>query len=136
MLRLHDTPTPETDALLSRAMFPDPARVQAALRRYRADPEWQLHTWVVNGTPVSAAGLTVQGGVGTVLHIGTHPGLAGQGYARALLRGLLQALNLHALTASTDDTAADFYRRSGFHVDEIPSPWERRRYRCTLTLDR
>lgn len=73
MLRLHTPPTPGTDALLTRAMYPDPARIQATLRRYRTDPDWQLHTWEVSGLTISAAGLTINGDAGTVQHLGTHP---------------------------------------------------------------
>ncbi|BBN94066.1 hypothetical protein DEIGR_102453 [Deinococcus grandis] len=135
MLRLHATPTPDTDALLTRAMSPDPARIQAALHRARTDPDWHLHTWEVAGQVVCAATLTVHGAHGTVRHIGTHPDHARQGYARALLHALMGTLDLHTLTAETDDDAADFYRRSGFHVQEIPSPWDRRRSRCTLTRE-
>ncbi|MCD0176381.1 GNAT family N-acetyltransferase [Deinococcus sp. 14RED07] len=131
MLRLHTPPTPDTDALLTRAMFPDPARLQATLRRYRTDPDWQLHTWEVSGMAVSAAGLTVSGHAGTVQHLGTHPDHARQGHARALLHSLMTALNLDTLSADTDEDAADFYRRSGFRIQELPSQWERRRYRCT-----
>ncbi len=135
-VRLHATPTSDTDALLTRAMSPDPQRIQAALHRYRTDPAWQLHTWEVAGQAVCAAGLTTQGTHGTVRHIGTHPDHARQGHARALLHALMDTLHLHTLTADTDDDAADFYRRSGFSVHEIPSPWDRRRYRCTLTRER
>ncbi|GGR89053.1 GNAT family N-acetyltransferase [Deinococcus sedimenti] len=135
MLRLHATPTPDTDALLTRAMSPDPARIQAALHRARTDPDWQLHTWEAGGKVVCAATLTVHGAHGTVRYIGTHPTHTGQGHARALLHALMNTLHLHTLTAETDDDAADFYRRSGFHVQEIPSPWDRRRYRCTLTRE-
>ncbi|NTY01683.1 GNAT family N-acetyltransferase [Deinococcus sp. JMULE3] len=135
MLRLHATPTPDTDALLTRAMAPETQRIQAALHRYRTDPDWQLHTWEVAGQVVCAAGLTTQGTHATVLHIGTHPDHTGQGHARALLHALMDTLHLHTLTAETDDDAADFYRHSGFHVQEIPSPWDRRRYRCTLTRE-
>ncbi|GGK94655.1 GNAT family N-acetyltransferase [Deinococcus radiotolerans] len=132
MLRLQATPTPDTDALLARAMFPDPARIRAALHRARTNPDWQLHTWEMDGQTVCAVGLTVQDRAGTVEHIGTHPDHAHQGHARALLHALMDTLDLHILTADTDEDAADFYRRSGFHVHEIPSPWDRRRYRCTL----
>ncbi|WP_119674524.1 GNAT family N-acetyltransferase [Deinococcus sp. RM] len=135
MLRLHATPTPDTDALLTRAMSPDPQRIQAALHRYRTDPDWQLHTWEVAGQAVCAATLTVHGQGGTVRYIGTHPDHTGQGHARALLHALMNTLDLHTLTAETDDDAADFYRRSGFHVQEISSPWDRRRSRCTLTRE-
>ncbi|WP_291429313.1 GNAT family N-acetyltransferase [Deinococcus sp.] len=131
MLRLHVPLTPETDALLTRAMFPDPARLQATLRRYRTDPDWQLHIWEVSGLPVSAAGLTINGDAGTVQHLGTRPDHTRQGHARALLHGLTTALNLGTLSADTDEDAADFYRRSGFRTQELPSPWGRR-YRCTL----
>jgi len=132
MLRLHATPTPDTDALLTRAMFPDPARIQTDLQPYRPDPGWQLHTWEVAGQVVCAAGLTVHAQDGTIRHIGTHPDHARQGHARALLHALMDALDLHTLTADTDEDAAEFYRRSGFSVHEIPSPWDRCRYRCTL----
>ena len=136
MLRLHATPTPDTDALLTRAMSPDPARIQAALHRYRTDPDWQIHTWEFAGQAVCAAGLTAHAQDGTVRHIGTHPDHTGQGHARAPLHALMDALDLHTLTADTDEDAADFYRRSGFSVHEIPSPWDRRRYHCTLTRER
>ncbi|AKH17793.1 GNAT family N-acetyltransferase [Deinococcus soli (ex Cha et al. 2016)] len=136
MLRLHATTTPDTDALLTRAMSPDPARIQAALHRYRTDPDWQIHTWEVAGQAVCAAGFTVQGSHGAVRHIGTHPDHTGQGHARALLHALMDTLDLHTLTADTDEDAADFYCRSGFSVHEIPSPWDRRGYRCTLTRER
>lgn len=76
--------------------------------------------------------MTTQGTHATVRYIGTHPDHTGQGYARALLHSLMTALNLHTLSADTDGDAADFYRRSGFHIQELPSQWERRRYRCTL----
>lgn len=99
MLRLHAAPTPDTDALLTRAMFPDPARIQTGLQPYRTDH-------------------------------------ARQGHARALLHALMDTLDLRTLTADTDGDAADFYRRSGFSVHEIPSSWDRRRYRCTLTRER
>ncbi|ALW89508.1 GNAT family N-acetyltransferase [Deinococcus actinosclerus] len=132
MLRLHATPTPDTDALLARAMFPDPARIQTGLQPYRTDPGWQLHTWEVAGQVVCAAGLTTQGTHATVRHIVTHPDHARQGHARALLHALMDTLDLRTLTADTDGDAAGFYRRSGFSVQEIPSPWDRR-YRCTLS---
>ncbi|MXV19796.1 GNAT family N-acetyltransferase [Deinococcus xianganensis] len=135
MLRLHATPTPDTDALLTRAMSPDPQRIQAALHRYLSNPDCQLHTGEVAGQAVCAATLTVHGYDGTVRHIGTHSDHARQGHARALLHALMDTLHLHTLTADTDEDAADFYRRSGFSVHEIPSPWDRRRSRCTLTRE-
>ncbi|MBZ9752429.1 GNAT family N-acetyltransferase [Deinococcus sp. HMF7604] len=117
-------------ALLTRAMFPNPVRVQAELEAYRTDPARQVWVWEAQGQPASAAGLRIEGRHATLLHIATAPGQERQGYGGALLRAVTGHLDLLTLSAETDDSAADFYRRCGLTVQEVPSPWVGRRYRC------
>ncbi|MBZ9713276.1 GNAT family N-acetyltransferase [Deinococcus multiflagellatus] len=121
--------TPATEALLRQAMFPDPDRMAAELDRYRQGPRLVL-AWAFAGQVVSAVGLEVNGDAATILHLGTHPDHARQGHARTLLREVARHLNLRTLTAETDDEAAGFYRRCGFVLQAMPSPWSRARYRC------
>lgn len=126
--------SPELEALLSRAMFPDPERIRRALKSYRTDPTCRIFTWMVEGHPVSAAGIRQHDGGVEVLHLSTAPGEEGRGYARALLHTLAAHLSASHMVAETDDGAVEFYRRAGFEVTPIPSSWERARYRCVLTL--
>lgn len=72
-------------------MFPDPARVASTLEAYRVDLERRLFSWNVDGQPVCAAGLSVDGRTATLLHLDTpiqsSPGRAmcGRGYRRSRL---------------------------------------------------
>ncbi|CAM4394917.1 GNAT family N-acetyltransferase [Deinococcus marmoris] len=133
MLRPASLLTPEIAALLSRAMFPDPARIERTLEAYRTEGEQRLFVWDVGGQTVSAAGLRVSGRAAEVLHIGTHPDAGEKGYGRGLLRAIAAHLNLSQLMAETDDDSVEFYRRSGFEIMEAPARGGRRRYLCTLT---
>ena len=51
--------TEDAAALLTLAMWPDPARIRAALGRYASDPELQVWGWQVERRTVCAAGLRV-----------------------------------------------------------------------------
>ena len=125
--------TPGVPDLLALAMYPDPDRVRAGLQGYALDPDRQVWTWMVDGTAVSAAGLSASGTRAELLHLGTRPHARGQGTARSLLLAVMRELHLTVLTAETDDSAAGFYRRCGFEVTPTPSRWGAR-YRCALTL--
>ncbi|GGM14070.1 GNAT family N-acetyltransferase [Deinococcus aerophilus] len=130
---IHTEPTPATEELLTRAMFPDPVRIARALATYRTAEDRRIFAWKTGGEVVSAAGLHVGHGEAEVLHVGTRPDMEGQGYGRALLHAVLIRLQLNRMTAETDDDAVDFYRRSGFGVVETQDRGGRRRYLCTLT---
>lgn len=108
MLRPAPALSPEIAALLSRAMFPDPARIARALAAYRTEPDRAVFVWEVGGVAVSAAGVRVAGAEAEVLHIGTRPDGTGQGHGRALLWAIAAHLKLSRLVAETDDAAVDF----------------------------
>ncbi|GMA16165.1 GNAT family N-acetyltransferase [Deinococcus metallilatus] len=133
MLTEAETLTPELETLLARAMFPHPERIRRTLEEYRSDPERHVFAWVMDGQPVSAAGLRQHGEAVEVLHLGTAAGEEGRGHARALLRALAAHLNAAPLVAETDDNAVGFYRRAGFEVTTAPPKGGRPRYLCTLT---
>jgi GNAT superfamily N-acetyltransferase len=128
--------TPELGALLARAMFPDPERVQQELAAYRSGAGGQVFAWEIGGKVVSAAGLRLEDdGPGAELrHIGTAPAHTGRGYGRALLYAAAEALAVQTLWAQTDDGEVGFYCRLGFVVSAVPSPWKVNRYLCRLTL--
>lgn len=136
MLRPAPALSPEIAALLSRAMFPDPARIARALAAYRTEPDRAVFVWEVGGVAVSAAGVRVAGAEAEVLHIGTRPDGTGQGHGRALLWAIAAHLKLSRLVAETDEDAVGFYCRSGFEIGGAPDRGERRRFLCTLTLER
>ena len=121
------------DALLARAMFPDPERIARQRAAYHVPGGPPVFVWEVAGRVVSAAGLHVTGDHAEILHVGTDPAHAGRGYARALLHAVADHLDLTTLSAETDDGAAAFYRRTGFRVEAAPTRNGRARYRCTLT---
>ncbi len=124
----------ETGALLALAMWPDPARIQAALERYDTDPGLQVWGWQVEGRPVCAAGLRVLGRSAETLHIGTRADSRRRGHAQRLVRAVATHLNLTLLEAETDDDSVEFYRRAGFGVRETAGRGGHVRYHCTLTL--
>lgn len=128
--------TPEIAALLGRAMFPDPERMVRALEAYRTEADRKVFVWMVGGEPVCAAGLRVAGPEAEVLHIGTRLDQVGRGFGHELLRGIAASLGLSQLTAETDEDAVGFYRRGGFEVRNAPNRGERRRFFCTLSLER
>lgn len=128
--------TPEISALLGRAMFPGPERLVRALEAYRTEPDRLVFVWEISGEPVCAAGLRVTGSEAEVLHIGTRLDGVGHGFGRELLRAIAAHLKLSRLTAETDEDSVGFYRRSGFEVRDAPNRGERRRFLCTLILER
>ena len=120
-------------ALLALAMWPDPARIQAALGRYASDPELQVWGWRVARQTVCAAGLRVAGQSAEILHIGTRADSRQKGHAQNLLLAVAERLSLTRLEAETDDAAVEFYRRAWFGVQETAGRGGHVRYRCTLT---
>lgn len=127
------TLTPEVQALLARAMFPEPARIAEALAAYQSEPDRRLCGWETDGQLRSAAGLRMRDTQAEVVHLGTHPDIQGRGHARDLLHAVMTTLNLTLLWAETDDDSVGFYRRAGFEVEPVPSRWPGARYRCTRT---
>lgn len=133
MLTEANTLTTEVEALLIRAMFPDPERIRRKLEDYRTEPGRQVFVWSVDGRTVSAAGVREVGEAAEILHLGTAPGEEGRGYARALLHAVAAHLNAAKLLAETDDDAVGFYRRAGFEVTPAPPRGGSSRYRAVLT---
>lgn len=134
MLLMHPTISPDLQALLARAMFPDPQRTAHTFQQYHQRTDWQVFAWQIRGKIVCAAGLQAEGHSAEILHIGTDPLHSGQGYGRALLQAVIRELNLMQVRADTDDSSIGFYRKLGFTDTEIPNPWNTRRYRCTLKV--
>lgn len=125
--------TEDAAALLTLAMWPDPARIRAALDRYASDPELQVWGWQVERRTVCAAGLRVKGQSAEILHIGTRANSRQKGHARNLLLAAAERLNLSRLDAETDDGAVEFYRRAGFGIRETAGRGGTVRYHCTLS---
>lgn len=115
-------------------LTPAPCPPTPSASAARADPTSRAFAWVVEGRPVSAAGMRQRDGEVEVLHLGTAPGEEGRGYARALLHALAVHLSASHLVAETDGDAAGFSHWDGFEVTPLPSPWDWARSRCVLTL--
>ena len=134
MLTVYRPLNEDATALLALAMWPDPARIQAALGRYASDPELQVWGWQVEGQTVCAAGLRVAGQSAEILHIGTRADSRRKGHARNLLLAVAERLTLSQLEAETDDDSVKFYRRAGFGVQETAGRGGHVRYHCTLSV--
>ncbi len=102
-----------------------------ALEAYRSGDGRELFGWYSESTLMSVAGLSVGGTTAELLHIATDPAHERQGHAVALVRALLGELELNTLVADTDENAVGFYRRLGFDVTVLESPWPTPRFRCT-----
>ena len=76
--------------------------------------------------------LSVSGTKAELRHIATDPAHERQGHAVALVRALIGGLKLDTLVADTDEDAVGFYRRVGFDVTVLESPWPTPRFRCKL----
>lgn len=103
-----------------------------ALPSYGTSSESRLVGWLVDRTPVTAAGLVIARQVVTVGHIGTRSELRGPGHGAELIRATAADVAPLPLVAETDDDAVGFYRGCGFVVREVDSPWPTARYRCVL----
>lgn len=122
----------EAAALLAFAMWPDAARIRAALDRYDTDPGLQVWGWEVAGQTVCAAGLRVTEQSAEIVHIGTRADSRQKGHARNLLLAVAERLSLTLLEAETDGDSVEFYRRAGFSVRETTGRGGHVRYHCTL----
>jgi ribosomal protein S18 acetylase RimI-like enzyme len=122
--------TPAVVAMLVRAMS-EGARDEA-ISDYCKGRGPTLFGWSVDGSLVCVAGLSVDGSLGEIVHIATDPAFERQGHAEALLNAVVDDLGLAVLVTDTDQEAVDFYRRVGFGVESIESPWPTARFRCTL----
>lgn len=124
------TPDRAIQTILAQAMSAKSIGRELAI--YRNSPERELFSWVEQDRPVAAAGLRRTGDTAELLHIATAADFRHQGFASRLVYELMSRFGLQALCAETDDDAVDFYRRTGFEVTQVPSPWPRARYRCVL----
>lgn len=105
----------------------------AGLSRYGRDPEVRVVGWSVEGRLVSAAGVLVERSDLVLLHIATRRDSRRMGYGEHLVRAIAGRWSPRSVFAETDDDAVGFYRRLGFVVEEMKSPWEVPRYRCVLS---
>jgi len=122
--------SPVVTSILDRALG-ERSRDQA-LEAYRNGDGRELFGWYSEATLVCVAGLSVSGTKAELRHIATDPAHERQGHAVALVRALIGGLKLDTLVADTDEDAVGFYRRMGFDVTVLESPWPTPRFRCTL----
>lgn len=109
--------------------------IEREVATYRNSPEErELFAWVEQEGPLAVIGLRRTDDAAELLHIATHPDFQRQGFASHLVYELMSCFRFQALTAETDDDAVNFYRRTGFEVVQIPSPWLRARYQCVLRM--
>ena len=108
--------------------------IEYEMTTYRNSPERELFAWLEQDRPIAAVGLCRAGEAAELLHIATDPDFRHRGFASHLVYELMSCFGFQALSAETDDDAVNFYRRTGFEVTQIPSPWLRARYRCVLRM--
>ncbi len=117
----------DAEALLTEAVGP-----RSSLPRYGGSRATRLVGWTHGDALVAAAGLTIGDWTVTIGHVATRSDLRRRGLGAALVHAIAADIAPLPLLAATDDDAVGFYRRLGFTVTEIESPWPARRYRCVL----
>jgi ribosomal protein S18 acetylase RimI-like enzyme len=123
---------PAVLALLALSVYPDPARLEQARRRYLEETDWRLLGLEESALLVGSIGLELSGpGQATIQHIGVVEAQRGQGVGRRLIERASVQLRLDTLQAETDAEAAQFYRRCGFIVTSLGERYPGvKRFRC------
>ncbi|GGU28719.1 GNAT family N-acetyltransferase [Nocardioides albus] len=116
---------------------PQPAACSpgTVIPRYVTQADTRMCGWLDGTALVVAAGLMVSDRSVEIGHIATRHDRRRQGYAARLIRSVASEVAPLPLFAETDDDAVDFYRRVGFTVTVVDSPWPTNRYRCVLESD-
>lgn len=104
-------------ALLSAAVGGGTARLDAVLRRYRADPATDLLVVFVDDEPIGVAGYERRADRIVLLHIATS--LRGRGVGRRLVARIRADGPALPIVAETDRSALGFYSALGFTATSL-----------------
>lgn len=118
---------------IAEAVLRDAVGLGTAVPRYGELHGTRLVGWLADGVLAAAAGLVVDERAVRIGHIAARTDQRGRGYGAALVQAIADDVAPLPLVAETDDDAVDFYRRVGFAVGEIDSPYPTPRYRCILS---
>lgn len=103
--------------LIELSVFPDPERVEAALKQYEQHPGDELWGYESEGEVVGIIGFRRHGKEIEILHIAVHPELRGAGFGRGMILELVHQEKPDVVKAETDEEAVDFYRNIGFTIE-------------------
>ncbi|TMV44999.1 GNAT family N-acetyltransferase [Paenibacillus mesophilus] len=119
--------------LLGQSVFPDPERIEEAIRTYESGAGHELYGTEEEGAVVALAGFTMDDAGGLVIkHIAVRPDYRGKGYGRDLVLGLIELKHPRWIAAETDDEAVGFYRSIGFTIESLGEKYPGvERFKCT-----
>lgn len=112
---------PVVRGLLALAIgYPTEARITKISRQYHENLNWRLFGYSMNNKIVGLAGFELTRPEEAVLrHIAVSPQVRKQGIGRTLLEKTSIALSLAKLSAETDRSGLEFYRKCGFSIKDL-----------------
>jgi ribosomal protein S18 acetylase RimI-like enzyme len=123
--------------LIGQSVFPDPDRIEAAIRTYESGIGHELYGKVEEGAVVAIVGFAMDDAGGLeIKHIAVRPDYRGKGYGRDLVLGLIEMRNPLRIEAETDDEAVGFYRSIGFTIESLGEKYPGvERFKCTYDTE-
>lgn len=116
---------------------PDRVKYRQMAQSWLQNGSTRIFAWYSQQNPVGILVLHLRGrGEADILGIAVAPHARRRGIAAQMLQAAAIALNLHTLTAETDDEAVDFYRKNGFRIIAQTKAYHGQpatRYLCTWT---
>jgi ribosomal protein S18 acetylase RimI-like enzyme len=111
-------------------------RLHDMLYEFKTGITRRLFTAMQQGNIVGLIGIDPTGHpAGFVTSLAVASDKRKQGIGKLLLQKSAEMLDLKTVELETDEEAVDFYRRCGFTVHEIKSPYpEHQRFSCTINV--
>jgi N-acetylglutamate synthase-like GNAT family acetyltransferase len=132
--RISEDPIQE---LLSYAIFPDPERMEKAIKLYQSEPALELYGHEEDDEIIGVVGFIVHTNHTLELkHIAVKPEERSKGYGRGLILQLLEAKQPAVIEAETDEDSVDFYRNVGFSIISLGEKYPGvERFKCIYEVE-
>ncbi|TCZ75134.1 N-acetyltransferase [Paenibacillus albiflavus] len=128
---------PNIKELISYAMFPDPERIETALKQYETDEALTLYGYEEDNNIVGLIGVQAEANDKLIIkHIAIQPENRMKGYGRGLILELIEQSKPLIIEAETDVDSVDFYRSIGFTVYSLGDLYPGvERFRCLYEVE-
>jgi ribosomal protein S18 acetylase RimI-like enzyme len=131
--RLKEEPITE---LLSYSIFPDPERLEHAIREYQSSEELEILGYEVEGELIGLVGYRMNGEELELCHVAVDPSHRGLGYGRGQLLELMVRKQPKRVVCQTDEDSVNFFRAIGFEVRSLGELYPGvERFECFYEVD-
>lgn len=123
--------------LLSYCIFPDPEKIEQAIKLYTTDPLMELYGHEEDNEIIAIVGFIARANQTIeIKHIAVQPEERGKGYGRGLILQLLEAKQPAIIEAETDEDSVDFYRNVGFSITSLGEKYPGvERFKCIFEVE-